>query len=219
MKKKRTVKYTLMLLGLVIFLAGYFLFYLDYSDQTDTLTSEIKTLSARLDELEGYSQQLDDLQSGIDNDKASISDALQKYYTIETPEDFIMLATAMEDNIGVSILALSFEEPVLMMDIEAIDDAGDYVSPLTTRTLTGYNLTASLEGTMTYTEMKDALDYIYNQTDATSLNSVELNFDSTTGLLQSIFVIDKYYVTGRDLEEHQINVPYTDIGNDALMGG
>jgi hypothetical protein len=219
MKKKRTVKYMLMLLGLVIFLAAYFLVYMDFTDRTDKLTSESRSLSDRLGVLQGYDAQRTDFETGIEADKAKIAGALSKYYTLQTPEDFIMLATAMENAFGVSFSGLSFEEPVFISEITALDDAGDYISPAATRTLTGYGLTATLEGTMTYAQMKDVLDYIYKQADATSLDTVELSYDSTTGLLLGSLVIDKYYLTGRDLEPHQPNIQYTDIGNDTPMGG
>ncbi len=219
MQKKRTVKYILMLLGLVIFLAGYFLVYMDYAARTDELTAEIGTLTDRLGVLESYNARLNEFQTGIEANKTEIGDVLGSYYSVETPEDFIMLATAMEDAVGVSISSLSFEEPIYISEILAAEDAGDYTAPVTTRTLTGYGVTASMEGAMTYSEMKEVLAYIGSQVDATHLNAVEMSYDATTGLILGSLVIDKYYIEGRDIEEHQINVPYTDIGNDVLIGG
>lgn len=67
--------------------------------------------------------------------------------------------------------------------------------------------------------MKEVLTYIYKQDDATSLDSVDLSYDATTGLILGSLIINKFYITGRDIEEHQANVPYTDIGKDVLMGG
>ena len=128
-----------------------------------------------------------------------------------------MLATAVEDDIGVTISGLSFDEAVYIGDIAAIEDITDYTQPIQTRTLTVYGLTAFLEGAMTYSEMKELLAYIYNQDDATSLISLDMSYDGSTGYLLSSMTIDKYYITGRDIEEHQPNVPYTDIGNDSLM--
>lgn len=219
MKKKTTVKYVLMLMGLVIFLLGYFLVYMDFADKTDELTGENRTLTDRLDVLEEYYTQLTDFETGIDADKAGINDTLSGYYSVETPEDFIMMATALEDEIGVRITSLSFEEPVYISEITAIEDTEDYISPVATRMLTGYSLTAVLDGEMTYSEMKEVLTYIYKQDDATSLDSVDLSYDATTGLILGSLIINKFYITGRDIEEHQANVPYTDIGKDVLMGG
>jgi hypothetical protein len=149
MKKKRTVKYMLMLLGLVLFLAAYFLVYLDFTDRTDKLTSEIRSLSDRLDVLQGYDTQRTDFETGIEADKAEIADALSKYYTLETPEDFIMLATAMENTFGVSFSGLSSRNPSLFRRSRPSTTPGLY-SARRDAHLTGYGLTASWKGTMTY---------------------------------------------------------------------
>ncbi len=219
MKKKTTVKYSLMLLGLVIFLGVYFLFYLDYTDRTDKLNGDIAQLSDRFDELESYKAHTEEYEAGIEGDKTKISQALKSYYSAQLPEDFIMLATALEDDVDISISSLSFEEPFYIADINAIEDMTDYQAPVQTRQLTAYGLTATLEGAMTYGELKQALDYIGRQEDVTSLNSIELSYDNTTGLILGSMVVNKYFITGRDIEEHQPYVPYTDIGNDAPMGG
>ena len=219
MKKKTTIKYVLMLSGLIIFLAGYFLVYMDYSNKTDLLTAEIQTLGDRVDVLEGYDTNIGDYEAGIDGNKAQIGETLSNYYSFETPEDFIMMAKAMEDDIGVTISSLSFEEAGLISDITAVEDMEDYTAPVIPHTLSAYGITGSLDGTMSYSQMKEILSYIQKQDDATSLNAIDLSYDGTTGNIMGSLIINKYYILGRDIEEHKPNVPYTDIGKDVLIGG
>lgn len=217
---KNTIKNVLMILGIIIFLAVYFLVYMDFSDKTDALNTEITTLNARLDQLNGYNEKAASLKSSIDENKTIISDALGKYYSAETPEDFIMFAVALEDTLGTGadVNTLSFKEPEPVYSIMAVKDSGDYTVPAEPMTLTGFKLSSTLDGTMSYPQMKTALDFINAQQDVTKLDSLNLNYDSATGLIFSSFVIDKYYITGRDIEEHQAVVPYTDFGKSVLIG-
>ena len=80
---KTTVKFLLMLVGLVIFLTAYFLVYMDFTEQTEALEAESKTLSEQLSTLEGYYTQLDDYEAGIEGSKTEITDKLSGYYSMK----------------------------------------------------------------------------------------------------------------------------------------
>lgn len=215
---KSTVKYVLMFLGLIIFLAAYLLVYMDFTDKTEALDTEISTLNNRLEQLEGYNAKIPDYKKAIEENKLFISETLSKYYSIDTPEDFIMFATALEDKEQLEINTLSFTEPALIYGIMAVKDTDDYTVPAETTTLMGYKVSSTMGGSMSYRQMKSALDFIYSQKDVTRLDSLNLNYDSSTGLILGSFLIDKYFITGRDIQEHQAVVPYTDLGKSVLIG-
>jgi hypothetical protein len=215
---KSTAKYLLMFLGVLIFLAGYFLVYMDFSNKTDALTAETKTLQDRFDLLSGYEGGLQKYKDAIDQDKTEIGETLGKYTSAERPEDFIMLATELENNIGLTVTSMSFTDPVQVYSITGIGELKDYSAPSAPLELTSCMLSSTIGTTMSYSQMKQALDYIGRQKDVTKLNSLNINYDSTTGLITGSFAVDKYYITGRDIEDHQLNIPYTNIGKDVLMG-
>lgn len=215
---KNTVKYVLMVLGIMILLATYILVFTDYSDKTDALNTEIAALNNRLDQLGGYNANSSAYKNSIEENKLSINDTLGKYYSIDTPEDFIMFATALEDTYDLDINGLSFTEPAPVYSIMGIKDTNDYTIPLEAMPLTGYKISSTIDGLMNYSQMKSALDFVYSQKDVTTLDSLNMNFDSSTGLILGSFVINKYYITGRDIQEHQAVVPYTDIGKSILIG-
>jgi hypothetical protein len=215
---KNTVKYVLIFIGLLIFLAAYLFVYMDYSDKTEALNKEITTLNDRLDQLNGYHEQIPAYESSIVENKAFIDETLGRYYSNETPEDFIMFATDMEGTLSLDINALSFTQPQPFCSITAVKDTGDYTVPVGAATLTGYKISSTIDGTMTYSQMKSALKFIYSQIDTTKLDSLNMNYDSSTGLILGSFVIDKYFIAGRDIQEHQATVPYNDLGKDVLIG-
>ncbi len=215
---KKTVKYILSFLGILIFLAAYILVYTDYTAKTDVLNEEIAELSSRYEELSARHAQIPAYEKSIEENKVFIDKTLSKYYSAETPEDFIMFATDMENTLGVKITGLSFAQPIPVSSVSALKDTGDYTEPPQKITLTGLKLTSTIDGTMNYSQMKSALDFIYAQPDVTKLDSMNLNYDSSTGLILSNFVLDKYYITGRDIQEHQASVNYTNLGKSVLIG-
>lgn len=207
-----------MISGILIFLVAYVFVYMDYTSKTDAVTAEISALQDRIDQLETYNEKVPAYKNGINENRAAINEALSKYYSAETPEDFIMFATDMEETIGVEITALAFADPLLIYSIAGVTETDDYTVPAKTIELTGYKASSTLDGSMDYSQMKKALDFIYSQNDVTRLDSLSLSFDSSTGDILGSFVIDKYFITGRDIEEHQANIPYTDLGNSVLIG-
>lgn len=215
---KNTLKYILIFLGLLIFLVAYLFVYVDFTDKTDVLNKEIADLNGKFDQLSAYHAQIPAYKSGIEEKRAFISKTLGKYYSNETPEDFIMFATDMETTLDVAISALSFSQAEPVYTVTAVKDTDDYTVPLETTTLTGFKLSSTIDGTMDYNQMKSALDFIYAQTDVTKLDSLTMNYDSSTGLIMSSFVLDKYFITGRDIQEHQAAVPYVELGKSVLIG-
>jgi hypothetical protein len=105
---KNAVKYALMFLGILILLIAYLFVYTDYTDKTEALGKEIATLNDRLSQLSGYHEKENAYKSSIEENKASINEMLGRYYSNETPEDFIMFATDMEATLDVDITAMSF---------------------------------------------------------------------------------------------------------------
>lgn len=216
--KKIFVQYILIFFGILIFMCGYFLVYLNYVSNTEALNAEIATLSDELDVLEGYEAQLEQYKAEIEKDQLDIDTQLKKYTSLQTPEDFIMLATEFENSIGFIISNMSFSEPEALLEIAGVADTTDMTEPTQSMPLISYRMSTMMEGELSYNQIKELLAYITKQHDITTLDNLELSYDGTTGLIHSSFILDKYYITGRDIEDHKVNVPYSALGKDVLMG-
>lgn len=216
---KSAAKYIMIFLGLIIFLAAYILVYADYTDKTDVLSKEIKALNDRLGQLGAHHGNIPAYEKSIEENKTFISGVLSRYYSAETPEDFIMLAVDMENTLGVDISALSFTQPEPVFNLTGVTETADYTVPAETMTLKAFKLSSTLDGTMDYVQMKAALDFLSAQRDMTKLDSLNMNFDSSTGLILGSFIVDKYYITGRDIPEHRAAIPFVELGKDILIGG
>ncbi|MEL4106311.1 hypothetical protein AAFA46_05645 [Oscillospiraceae bacterium WX1] len=215
---KKTVKLLLICAGVLLLLASYFFVYLNFSGKTEELNAENDTLKKQLNTLNGYNSQQAVLKTKLDNDKADVDALLSHYYSMEQPEDFIMLASNMDNYLGVKVTALSFDEPAVVTKLAGVADTTYNTLPVTKKELTAYVLSSTVSASMNYSQLKNLLKSIYMQKDKTTLDSLTLNFDSSSGLILGTLKLNKYYITGRGIDDHKIDIPYNNIGKSVLMG-
>ena len=215
---KKTVKYILMFLGILIFLASYLLVYMDFTSKTDTLNTDISTLDAKFSTLRGYEASVPRFTDTIAQVKTAVGEALGKYGSSERPEDFIMLATVLEDRVGLGVTGMSFDTPAAVWTIAGVTDGTSADAPVLPLQLTCYKTASTISGSMNYEQIKQALKYISDQKDVTKLSSLTLSYDSSTGFITGEFALDKYFITGRDIPDKETVIPQMDLGKDILMG-
>lgn len=215
---KSTTKYILIIFGVLILIASYFLVYMNFSDKTDAINTERARLTQKLDQLKGYQAQAAKYQSGIEEARSSVSETAGRYFSVVRPEDFIMFANGWEGNLGIIVNSMSFTDPVFICNIAGVEDPKDNKSSARVLSMYGYKISSTINTQMTYGQMKQALENIAAQKDVTSLESLNISYDATTGLILGGFVVNKYYITGRNIQEHQVDVPYSSIGRNVLIG-
>ena len=215
---KKSLKFALMFLGVLVFIGLYILVYMDYTSKTEALDADIAKLTTRLGTLTTYSSNLPKYTSGIAQTKSMIGEALDKYTSSERPEDFIMLATDLEKNVGLTVTGMTFGESPAIYTINGVKDGKDSKAPVSPIPLTCFKTSATLSATMKYAQLKQTLDSISAQKDVTKLNVLTMTYDSSTGLIAGTFSLDKYYITGRGIPEHQATIPYTALGKNVLIG-
>jgi hypothetical protein len=132
------------------------------------------------------------------------------------PEDEIMYAVDLEDEVGLSISSAAFGDPELVMQLRGIMEADD--GSYTVVPLSAYRSTMDCACTLNYQELKNAVDYINFTQDCTRLNNVSVSYDSETGELMGTISIDKYFITGLDDEYHETYVPPMSLGTDNIFG-
>lgn len=216
---KTAAKIMLVALGLIIFLACYMFVYMDFSAKTDAVTKEVGELQTKVSTLSAYSAAMKKNSGAIETMRTDMNTALTRYYTSEKPEDFILLANDMETKLGLSVDTISFTTPKPFYLLSGVKDGKTPKDPVTPLQLTCYNVSSTMGAKMKYSQMKQALDFIKEQKDVTRLQSLVLNYEATTGDITGTFVIDKFYITGRDLPDHNPSIPYNTLGKSTLMGG
>jgi len=213
---KRDTKLLLCLAGIVIFLLFYLLGYNHFNDLRDETEAATAALMPELEELRGYKENEATYQQGITDSKDLIDELSDRYPNDVRAEDKIMFASDMEKNLGLSISAASFSEPVSLLDFNGIKTADD--GTYATLPLSAWSTGSSLSCAMTYAQFKNAVDYIYAQQDITALDSVAVSYDAGTGELFGTMSVTHYYITGADDAYHQTVVPSFPLGTDNIFG-
>jgi len=157
------------------------------------------------------------LQSGVSdyNESIALSEAFiletqSEYRTEIRAEDLIMYVVELQQNIGIETSGISFNQPVNMMTVQALvqNERGDYRFENRNAYRIGINMNVSL----TYQQLKELVDYVYNETPKTSLHSVSLSYNSSTGLLHGSLVINKHFISGYDEDYVAAQIPDMSIG-------
>ena len=186
---KRDVNLLLVVLGLAIVLATYFLVYSNFTRQTETLNTEIVNLRPRLIQLQEHEANIPIYDLGIVDATTRINEEKQTYVQEIRTEDLIMYAVMLEDEMGISISSASFTPPTLISEFTAPNENGDpaYYS--------AYKVSMTLNAKFGYEPLKDAINRIYETVDKTMLDDVSITFDVETGGLLGNITISKVFVT------------------------
>ncbi len=213
--KKSDLNLLLALAGVIVFAALYFGVHGDMSMQADTLQRQIDPLEDRLAELQAHYDKLPEYEEGIENLSAFSDSQLEFYPTMVLEEDFLIWSLNWENNVGHEIFDVSFGNTEQIMEFPL------YVMNENSRELVdayAYKDNISVSGTMTYEQLKSSLDYIYNTELRTSLDTLNVSYDSSTGQLAGNYEITKYSVMHPYAEYEPVAMPQTALGISELFG-
>jgi hypothetical protein len=212
---KRDANLLLILLGIILFVAGYFTVYNPYQKKTEALLAEIAALRPTLSELQVFEGSLDKYKAGIDELEGKIASETERYPTDVRPEDFIMYAIDMEEKIELDVTSLEFAQPVLISQFDGIKRDGEQYS-VTPLAAYAYGTTANCS--LSYEELKALIQLVDETPLCTKLDSVSVSFDTENGGLTGSVVLDKYFITSGSDPYVPTKVPDVDLGTDDLFG-
>lgn len=212
---KRDVKMLLVLGGLLAFLLLYFWVFTPFQEKADQAEAKVAELETQVAKLEELYANLSTYEMGIANFKEEIADDLQAYPGGVEYEDFLVYLLDVENHTGLALESVTFQEPsvISQFDCEVTAD-GETV----TRPVTAWRTGATVGGHQTYPELKTSIDYLYDTDTLTALDSVTVNFDSSTGELSALYSISKYYMTWDGSSYSPLPVPAADKGISDLFG-
>lgn len=212
---KRDANLLLILLGILLFVAGYFTVYLPYQNKTEELQAEIAALQPTLSELKGYEEKLDSYKAGIDEMEGKIAAEMARFPSDVRPEDFVVYAIELEEKIGLDVTSLDFAEPALISQFDGIKKDG---SAYTVTPLTAYRYAATAKCSLSYEELKDLIRYINDTPLCTKLNNLSVSFDAESGELIGSVALDKYFVSSGSDPYVPTRVPSVRLGTGNLFG-
>ena len=93
-----------------------------------------------------------------------------------------------------------------------VNDNGEYVEGLT-----ALKATTTINYCGEYPEIKELLNYIFNQKDTMILSYVSMDLDTETNMLSGTLILDQYAITGNGKEVKQTSIPAMEHGMTRLF--
>lgn len=211
MKKKlslRDINMILVVVGLLILVATYFLVYRNFSEKNAELTTTIGERQAHLEELQGYYANLKTYEKGTAEGKANIRANLDRLPLGIKSEDFLMYIMDSTNEVNADLHSVNFNDESEISKFSTVIDNKKVEC-------TGYQVKAAFSATMNYTQLKNYLDYVYNQSDnITFVDTFVVTYNGEGSTLDTTFALSKYFITYDGSEYIPVPVPDVAIGVD-----
>jgi hypothetical protein len=202
---KRDTKMLLILFGIVIFVLCYFLIYLSYTDENNFLIEDIEDAEFEFMQLKAVEGRVAEYEEAIAASEEFILAAQSGYPADVRAADLIMYAVELQENVGIATGGITFIQPVDVMTVRGLEANANGTLSFIQRNAyrTGINMSVSL----TYQQLKDLVDYVYNVSAKASVNSISVSYNSSTGLLYGNVVIHKNFLSSEDSEYVAAQIP------------
>ncbi|MDD5955664.1 MAG: hypothetical protein PUC40_01595 [Lachnospiraceae bacterium] len=209
--QKKDIKLIIVLVGVLILVVAYFVVYRNYDQQTQDLQSQIDSLQPELQQLREYDEHKQEYLDGTEAYKENMKSIMSSLPTSVWTEDQIMLARRMEEDLDITDTSESFADPIVVTQFKGtpLDDIDNY-SDQVDMTSNKYQMTLAAD--MDYSQMKDFLDYVYDEDYMTGLDSITMNYDAEKADLSVSAVINQYTLSYQDAPEEDHKVPEVSKG-------
>lgn len=209
--QKKDIKLIIVLVGVLILVVAYFVVYRNYDQQTQDLQSQIDSLQPELQQLREYDEHKQEYLDGTEAYKENMKSIISSLPTSVWTEDQIMLARRMEEDLDITDTSESFADPIVVTQFKGtpLDDIDNY-SDQVDMTSNKYQMTLAAD--MDYSQMKDFLDYVYDEDYMTGLDSITMNYDAEKADLSVSAVINQYTLSYQDAPEEDHKVPEVSKG-------
>ena len=212
---KRDLNFLLALLGLVAFLALYFLVSQNLQEKADAINTSAEALRPQLAELEERYANLPTYEQGIADYRAAIADTLAQYPAGIEDEDFLVYLLGMEAETGLQMQSVSFEAPAVLLQFPCeVERDGQPAVADVTASRSG----AVMTGALTYPQLKKAIDYLYTSRQRTGLDALSVSYNAESGGLTATFTVAKYLMAWDGKPNSPAEIPRLNLGTANLFG-
>lgn len=196
-------KLLFVVLALALLAGSYFFGFKKLNEAAAVIEASNQRDEAFKNELESMVERQPQTIQETEGFKKTIKDIIAKYPADLPQEKVIYLIQQSEETVGVDHASIGFSMDNLMMTF-----TGAEVNPV------GYYASISLPYTATYEQIKTLLEYTADLDDRTTVPTVNISFDNTTGNLNGSINYRMYYLRNTDREYEQL--PDLDIPSGTL---
>lgn len=225
---RKEINILLIILGIGIAVAAWFLIYSPNKEKTDALVAENASLKPKAEEYEAANARLDEYELGIVSNQNEINTLLEGFPSDVQLEDVVMF-WANIDKAYPEILRfkdLEIEEvvPVGVKPVEGMSESenpdeaaeGEDVQ-VSVADYKMYRLPEGLNFICTYDGLKKICEYLETQGNRCSLNQIEVEYDEETGALTGYFWVNQFFLEGTEKEYSPTFIPAVPKGQSNLF--
>ena len=225
---KRDLKFILMLLGLVIVVASYYLVYTPAVERTEAIeaqNAELQTQVSRLEELDANKAEYE--KSIIDMNE-EIAALTAEFPAATKEEDGVYFAHLMEQNVvgDVSISAVTLGNPEVVLVTEVVNGATEESTDAATveggvaATVSEYTMYRTRNAfvySTGYNGLKNLVNTINHQMDKITIQTLSVSYDTGTGLLSGTVDTNFFTMEGTEREYSKPNLPNVNEGTSNIF--
>ncbi len=212
----RNKKLLIILSGVVIFIALFFGVYSPLAEAVRQNHEAIAQLRPRMDTLEEYNRNLTLYKAENQRIWEYIQSETATYPAYIREEDFLLWILGLEDFVGYDLNMVAFSSASLLMEFPCyVAENGQQVYT----DMYAYRTATQTSGSLTYQQLKDALDYTYATTEPTAVEMVTISYDATTGQLSTAISLSKLFLQYQEAEYVPVPIPDVPLGVTNPFGG
>ena len=210
-------KNLLMILGGVFILVILYMYlFTPLQNKVNAMKQEIENVQWQIQDLEWHRENVDYYLEMTDAYKANIENKLTSLPADVKEEDLLAYLFYLENATGMDISAVSFEEATEYARFYGAPGNPIYAGGLENMQL--LRKEAVVSANLSYDALKNTIYYIYNSPLLTTLDSISISYNSSTGSLNSSLNLSRYFINYQEAEYTPEDLPAVSIGVDSLFG-
>lgn len=213
----KQVMMCVVLIGALLFVGVYFWVYKTYTDKTEAMRRENKTLVQRVNELEQYYHDMDNNKEEIAAMQAQVMAWLENLPVDVKEEDIIVMAIDTEKTAIINYTNINIEARKEMLTIPSATVAGAEMENLS-GDLMFVQRKASYVNETEYFSLKDCIETINDSANRLAISNINYSENEDTGLLEGTIDITYYSVIGTNREYIPQKLPPYESGLWNLFG-
>lgn len=185
-----------------------------YKEKQEAIDKEIADLTERYEYLLELEEHREDYEKEIAEYNGMRDDIIDGYAEGIRQENVIMFLRGLEKNIPVFMETLSF--------------TGNTITPISAgMTQPDGSVTGAIDAVKTqtsvsyeceYEDIKTFITEIMGNSDRMVVSAIDISYDSATGKVSGMFVLDQFAIIGEGRELEAADIPTMEHGNESIFG-
>ena len=233
---KREKNMIVILVGILLVMASYYLGYSTFKGRTDILKQQNQVLESQIQTLEGISVEKDAYVAKTEEMQTSMNAIIQKFPSNMISEDIILYIRNLEQKTNsyvhnITIPAKQYVNITAETETDVLSSMEDVTGAIReygfvndgkvpdTKSMQLAQIESAVNCSVTYKGLKDIVTDITENENRKSVDNISLVFNENTGDLAGSMTVIYYTLSGTGREYLQPTITGTSHGIDCIFGG